>query len=37
MNVMESSVSSNSEMLNVDVADGEISIKEVENAIRSLK
>ena len=33
----ESSVSSNSKTLSLDVADGEISIKEVENAIRSLK
>ena len=31
------SVSSNSETLSLDVADGEISIKEIESAIRNLK
>ena len=34
---MNVSVSSNSETLGLDVADGEISIKKVKNAIRSLK
>ena len=33
----DASVSSNTETLNLDVADGEISVKEVESVIRSLK